>query len=54
MVYDIYVSIMVIYHLFIEYGLSGINSQHSMLALRKDSSIFIYKNTNNILPTTLL
>ena len=40
---DIYVSIVVIYHLLTDYGLSGSNNIHPMLALHKENTVFIYK-----------
>ena len=43
MIHNNYVSIVVIYHPFIDYGVSGSNCLHSMLYLRKDHSVLIYK-----------
>ena len=49
-----YVTIMVIYHPFINSGLSKSNSQHSILDLNKDKDALLQKEINKISPTTML
>ena len=51
MIYENYVSIMFIYHPFNSYGLSVSNSRHSMLALRKDINVLIYKGMQENIST---
>ena len=43
MILDKYLSIVVIYHPLIEYVISVSNIQHSMLVLRKENTVLIYK-----------
>ena len=51
---NIYVSIICIYRPFIDYTLSGSNSQHSMFTFHKDN-IFLHNNkVQLILPTNIL
>ena len=45
---------MVIYNLLIDYGLSGSNSRHSLLDLRKEKKIYNRRNSKEILPTNML
>ena len=54
MVADNYVRIMVIYHPFVDNGISVSKIQHSMLDLLSNKMFYYKRNTNNILPTSML
>ena len=54
MIADIYVWNMVIYHLFIDSGISRSNSQHSMFALFKGYNELMYTEKQNNFPDNYL
>ena len=54
MIYDNYVSILVLYYLFMYYGIFGRYIKHSMLDLIKENMIFIYNKHPEKLPTNVL
>ena len=51
---EIYVSIMFIFHKFIEYSLYEINIQHSMLSFHKEIPVLFLKKHQVIMTTTTL
>ena len=51
---DIYVIILCICHPFIDYSISGSNSQHSMLDFHKGNTVLLNNKFQGIIPTNML